>query len=190
MRYSPSTGGFYHPALHYPELPEDLIDITDEEHQALVDGAHEGRPILIGDDGRPYLGDKPEPSLEEQVARAKCRIDHFAGIARAQFTTVGHGQEATYLEKAAEAAAVLAGGSADDTIFLAAEAEATGVTVEELAQQVDAARKMWTALAARIEAIRIGSKQQLDTVTASEQIEPIVDTALAELNSVQYSAGD
>lgn len=97
----------------------------------------------------------------------------------------GAWQEATYLEKAAEASAVLAGGSAEDTVLLAAEAEATGVTVEELAQQVDEARKVWTTLAAKIEAIRIGSKQKLDAVTAPEQIEPIVDTALAELNSVQ-----
>jgi hypothetical protein len=36
MLYSPSNRAFYHPALHYPSPPKDLIEISDEDHQAAL----------------------------------------------------------------------------------------------------------------------------------------------------------
>lgn len=43
-----------------------FIEVTDEEHQRLIDEANEKHKIIIADkDGRPVLADPPEPTEEE-----------------------------------------------------------------------------------------------------------------------------
>lgn len=53
--FSPSTGGFYLPAIHGAAIPPDAVEITGEEHAALLAGQASGKEIVPGEDGQPVL---------------------------------------------------------------------------------------------------------------------------------------
>ncbi|MBB1605199.1 MULTISPECIES: DUF4376 domain-containing protein [unclassified Pseudomonas] len=55
MFYSPSTGGFYIADIHGDAIPGDAIEITQEEHAALLDDQASGKTIVAGPDGRPLV---------------------------------------------------------------------------------------------------------------------------------------
>lgn len=59
FKYSLSTLGFYHEDIHGENIPADAIEITDDEHEALIQGQSEGKQITTGSDGRPVLTDPP-----------------------------------------------------------------------------------------------------------------------------------
>ena len=48
MRYSKSTGGFYADDIDYPNLPQDLIEITDEQHAAAVAAGPDRLDVING----------------------------------------------------------------------------------------------------------------------------------------------
>ena len=84
-------------------------------------------------------------------------VDQDAEKVRSVFITSTPGQMGTYLVKEAEARRVLAG-EAGNTEFLTAEAEAVGVSIEELASEVVAQADQWRPVGARIEAARRKAK--------------------------------
>ncbi len=59
MFYSKSTGGFYATEIHGKNIPDDAVEITIEEHAALLDGQRQGKLIAADGDGRPVLQDQP-----------------------------------------------------------------------------------------------------------------------------------
>ncbi len=59
MFYSKTTGGFYDAAIHGDNIPADAVEITIEEHAALLDGQRQGKLITADGDGRPVLQDPP-----------------------------------------------------------------------------------------------------------------------------------
>jgi hypothetical protein len=111
--------------------------------------------------------------LPAQRAAACAEIDAAAETARAAYATAGALQALTYRAKAAEAADIAAGGSSDHPI-IEAEAAATGQTVAEVAAAVLAAEARWTAATARIEAVRVSTKQALRAASAPAAIAAIV----------------
>lgn len=62
--YSKTTGGFYPEGMRADyeaagTWPADGVEITDDEHAALIDGQSAGKRIIAGADGRPVLSDPP-----------------------------------------------------------------------------------------------------------------------------------
>lgn len=57
--YSPSTQAFYDTNLH-PSRPSDAVEISAEQHAALLAGQSNGQVIMPGKDGKPVLAD-PAP---------------------------------------------------------------------------------------------------------------------------------
>ena len=49
--YSPRTKGFYDTDFGYPSLPEDIIEITPEEHQQLLNALNLERKEIYVEDG-------------------------------------------------------------------------------------------------------------------------------------------
>ncbi|MBP2843864.1 hypothetical protein LU674_011775 [Pseudomonas alloputida] len=55
--FSPSELAFYHTGIPYPTLPEDVREIADEEHEAIMEGllrhgkvlraSHQGAPMAV-----------------------------------------------------------------------------------------------------------------------------------------------
>ncbi|MBC3373875.1 phage tail protein [Pseudomonas sp. SWRI92] len=66
---SKTTGGFYDDSIHSAaQIPEDVVEITQERHAELLEGQSIGRRISSGEDGYPILIDPPEQSPESFAA--------------------------------------------------------------------------------------------------------------------------
>ncbi|WP_223538836.1 phage tail assembly chaperone [Pseudomonas sp. BF-R-12] len=63
MFTSKTTRGFYDAAIH-TTMPDDVVEISAENHAELLAGQSEGKVITWGDDGFPILVDPPAPSPE------------------------------------------------------------------------------------------------------------------------------
>lgn len=67
--YSPEQQGFYLDGIH-DEIPEDAIEITEEEHARLLQGQADGQRIIPGEDGYPELADNLPLELTYAEKRA------------------------------------------------------------------------------------------------------------------------
>ena len=70
MLASKSARGFYDAAIHGDNMPEDVVEITAEEHAALLDGQSNGKVIDFDAEGYPFLADPPAPTAEQLQAQA------------------------------------------------------------------------------------------------------------------------
>lgn len=59
--YSKETGSFYKLEIHGDSIPADAVEITDEEHAALLVGQAGGKRIVADENGYPILVDPPAP---------------------------------------------------------------------------------------------------------------------------------
>lgn len=83
MFYSANTGGFYDAAIHGDAIPSDAVEITTEEHQALIEGQSKGRQIVADANGRPTLQDPPPPTVEQIIAGSTAGVQqHLDDFAR------------------------------------------------------------------------------------------------------------
>lgn len=71
--YSQSTGGFYDTAIHGDNIPADAVEITCEQHCALMEGQAQGKVITCNEQGHPCLCD-PEPPSEDALKEA-CKAE-------------------------------------------------------------------------------------------------------------------
>ena len=63
-------GAFYIDQFN-ESIPEDAIEITQEDYDALFEGQANGQMIATGSDGKPVLQDKPLPSHDVLVSLAE-----------------------------------------------------------------------------------------------------------------------
>lgn len=81
--YSATTGGFYLKEMIdvYKKsgdgLPDDVIEITNEDQQKLMDGQGEGKVIAADDNGYPVLRERPAPTREEEEKVAQLEKVNF-----------------------------------------------------------------------------------------------------------------
>lgn len=68
--YSASSNSFYDDTIH-PKIPDDALDISAEEHSALMIAQANGMMIIAGVDGYPTTAPRPEPSLDEKLQNCK-----------------------------------------------------------------------------------------------------------------------
>lgn len=110
MYYAKSTNGFYSREIHGDEIPEDAVEITQQQHADLLQGQSEGKVIAADEAGRPFLTDPPPPAPNtiEQV-QAKRQASYVA--------------ESDPLKNEAEYDAIIAGTEPDYTAWLAKVAE-------------------------------------------------------------------
>lgn len=74
MFFSASTGGFYAVEIHGVNMPADVVEITPEEHAALINGQSGGKVIAADAAGRPRLQDPAPPSPAELAARRRSEL--------------------------------------------------------------------------------------------------------------------
>ena len=70
MFASKSTRGFYDAAIHGDNMPDDVVEITAEEHAELLDGQSNGKLIDFDEVGRPFLAEPPVPTAEQVQVQA------------------------------------------------------------------------------------------------------------------------
>lgn len=68
MFYSKTTGGFYSTDIHGDNIPLGAVEITAEEHAALLDAQSSGQQIVADDSGYPIAIDPPAPTYEQIIA--------------------------------------------------------------------------------------------------------------------------
>lgn len=73
MMFSAIEGGFFLPDS--PNLPDDCVEISDDDHAAMLDGLDEGKLLQSDNAGRPVLADRDPPTLDELAASALTRIN-------------------------------------------------------------------------------------------------------------------
>lgn len=82
MLYSKQTNGFYTREIHGDNIPEDAVEITPEQHAALVEGQSQGKIISADENGYPILIDPPPPTTEQIiqgfVGSIQKHLDDFA----------------------------------------------------------------------------------------------------------------
>ncbi|QQR69123.1 MAG: tail fiber assembly protein [Alphaproteobacteria bacterium] len=69
--YSAATNGFYIPEIHGDAIPADAVEITREEHEALMTANSQGKVISANAEGSPVALDPPPPSPEYLI---RCQI--------------------------------------------------------------------------------------------------------------------
>ncbi len=65
MFYSKLTGGFYSREFNGENMPADVVEITEAEHQALLAGQNAGLRIAADVDGNPVLAAPLSPTPEQ-----------------------------------------------------------------------------------------------------------------------------
>lgn len=80
MFYSKITGGFYDAAIHGDNIPADAVEITVEEHQALLEGQSQGKLIQADINGRPVLADPLPPTPEQIVASMTAKVQEHMDV--------------------------------------------------------------------------------------------------------------
>jgi len=66
--YSPTKKGFYLPSVHGDMIPADALELSRDEHLALMIGQENGNLIVPDANGKPVLVDPPPPGMEELKA--------------------------------------------------------------------------------------------------------------------------
>lgn len=85
MKYSAQEKAFYDPAIHGANIPADAVEITREQHQALLAGQAAGQVITSGENGAPVLADPPAPTPQQLLASMTAAIDaHVDDVARSR----------------------------------------------------------------------------------------------------------
>lgn len=72
-KYSKSTGGFYSAEVHGSNIPEDAVEVTAQEHAALLAGQSAGQQIFPNEAGHPALIDQPAPTAEQLAAGVRAK---------------------------------------------------------------------------------------------------------------------
>lgn len=67
MYYSASTNGFYTTEIHGYRMPADIVEITSEQHSALLAGQAAGKVIAADESGCPVLKDRPAPTNDQAI---------------------------------------------------------------------------------------------------------------------------
>lgn len=62
MFYALSTRGFYDPEIN-TSIPDDAVEITDDQWLALLEGQAHGKVIAVDANGQPVLQDPPPPPV-------------------------------------------------------------------------------------------------------------------------------
>ena len=119
----------------------------------------------------------PEIPLSQARAQARDDIESHAEVARQALTTPGDGKALVYRTKLSQANAFTAANNpqASDYPLLAAEAQALGIDIAELATTVRARANEWEAKVSRIEAIAQAAKQDVAYATTPEVIQNFID---------------
>ena len=74
MFYSPSTKGFYDTTIHGANIPSDAVEITAEQHAALLEGQSNGQQIVPDANGRPILVDPVVDLVTQRIMQIKSEL--------------------------------------------------------------------------------------------------------------------
>ena len=174
MFYAKSTGGFYDTAIHGDNIPADAVEITAEEHQALLEGQSQGKLIVADENGYPTLQDPPPLTLDEakvaKLAEINAACDAEIGAIKATYPDT---EVMTWDKQEREARALLADAAAV-TPLIDAIASARGLDRVELANRIIAHADQFAVASGASLGKRQKLKDEINAATKVKQVEAIV----------------
>ncbi|WP_225747932.1 hypothetical protein [Eikenella sp. Marseille-P7795] len=196
--YSKTSGGFYDNQIHN-RLPEDVVEISPEQHAALLAGQSQGQVIMPDKDGRPVLAD-PAPShlhqwdgtgwvlgtgasaqlLTEAVARGVAAINDMVDGAYRHVTRF----QPEYLLREQQARDYKAGGCKGDApVQVTAFAKPAGKTACEATDIIIAQADKLRAAMGRLGVLRM-RKFELETLKTAAEVDKRVAEILTEIQPI------
>lgn len=150
MYYSATAGGFYTPAIHGDNIPLDAVQISADQHAALLQGQSAGMRIVAGPGGVPVLQAPVGPTLAQIKADLVKNVDDAISAIYSKFTRF----ETEYVQREAAARAFKAGGYTGDAgVWVMAFANSAGLTAAQatdlIIQQADLLHGALALLAAQ-----------------------------------------
>ncbi|MFV0422176.1 hypothetical protein [Oleidesulfovibrio sp.] len=163
--YSPTTNGFYHPAIHGSSIPADAVEISPADHAALMAAQAQGKIIRPDENGYPVAvipPAPPAPSRAELYTAKQAEIrDGAETILTRLATEYGALERQTWDQQAAEAEALQANPDAPAPLVRAIAA-ARGMTVADLGTRILANRTAWVAVSGHVVGQRLAYQDALE----------------------------
>lgn len=171
--FSKSTSGFYISDIH-SSIPDDAVEISEEERQALLDGQQAEEEIDSDGEGKPVLKAPTPPSLEEVVAAKRKEINTAADAVMSQVTSLYPATERESWGRQVEQAEAWVEDTNADTPYLdGILARRPSKTKAELASKILTNAAAYEALSSDV----TGQRQELDdlltTATTVEEVDAI-----------------
>jgi hypothetical protein len=186
MHYSPITKSFYHPAVHGSNIPTDAVEITDEEHRALLAAQARGKTIRPDANGYPVAVTPPAPPAPTRAELYAAKQAEIRDRAEAMLTALAEEyaplERQTWDQQAAEAEALQADADAPAPLVLAIAA-ARGMTVADLAARILANREAWVKISGHVVGQRLAYQDALEATAAiADDAEAVI--AIQAINPV------
>ena len=174
MFYSKSTGSFYATEIHGDNIPSDAVEITTEEHQALLEGQSQGKIISADKNGKPVLKNPPPLTLDEvkaaKLAEINAECDAEIGAIKATYPDT---EVMSWDKQEQEARALLANATAT-TPLIDSIASARGLGRVELANRIIANADQFAVASGTSIGKRQKLEDQINAATTVEQVAEIV----------------
>ena len=174
MFYSKSTNGFYDEAIHGDSIPSDAVEITNEEHQALLEGQSQGKIISADKNCKPVLKNPPPLTLDEVKAAKLSEINAACDAEiEAIKATYPDTEVMSWDKQEREARALLANATAT-TPLIDSIASARGLGRVELANRIIAHADQFAVATGAYLGKRQKLKDEINAATTVEQVAAIV----------------
>lgn len=179
---SKTQRGFYAAGIN-TTMPDDVVQITAEDHAALLAGQSEGKVITWGDDGYPLLIDPPVVIPSSDVLCA--RIDAAADKARGD--VAGDPLRAVEYQRSADQAQAFkdAGYPVDNVPPMVAAWAIGGRTPQQAADSILAEAAAYNGALEWIRATRLAAKEQVKVLIADGQQEAAEAVASTTVGHIQ-----
>lgn len=167
--FSPSTCFLYRMDAHEGPVPEDAVEVSDDEYATIQAGISVRKILVPGPDGRPLLQDPP---VEQPTASALCAsIDLAADLARR--AVAGDPLRAVEYERAAvEAQAFKDAGYPADAVPRTVSAWAiNGRSAQQATDNILSEAAAYSEALYQIREARLGAKEQVRKAMAANQVE-------------------
>ncbi|AMO55625.1 hypothetical protein EZMO1_1454 [Endozoicomonas montiporae CL-33] len=183
--YSKQTGGFYTSVLHGNNMPDDVVKITHEEYQSLLEGQSSGKRIEASETGRPILSQQKVASVADRRLSTCTAIDNAAGAARTRFATNSAFIETEY-QRAYDTAVqwINSGYQGEAPKPVKSDAEAFGRTEQDAAQTIKATGDYWFSQLDEIRNIRLKGKQAVENAPDDADFMAIAQPFVEQLEAL------
>lgn len=72
--FSPSTQWFYNTDFNYPTLPEDIVEISDEDHTRLLNAINDYKEVYLDENNQLALRDRPVTISWDSIRTKRNRL--------------------------------------------------------------------------------------------------------------------
>lgn len=172
---------------------DELIELTDDQYQALRDAAASGQKLAINNAGVPYVLAPPLETAAERLITLARLIDDAADAARAR--VAGDALRAVEYDRAAGEAKAFAGAGypADAVPRTVAAWAINGRTAQQAADSILAEAAAYTEALYVIRETRLAAKEQIRTLMDAgevEQAQQLAEQTIAAIEAAVAGVGN